>query len=55
MMPVMDGREFLEHQSRDPALLDIPYSDLDCNASASSSRGESSVEAGSPKRAVQND
>jgi CheY-like chemotaxis protein len=24
MMPVMDGWEFLEHQSRDPALLDIP-------------------------------
>jgi CheY-like chemotaxis protein len=24
MMPLMDGWEFLEHQSRDPALLDIP-------------------------------
>jgi CheY-like chemotaxis protein len=24
MMPVMDGWEFLEHQSHDPALLDIP-------------------------------
>jgi CheY-like chemotaxis protein len=24
MMPVMNGWEFLEHQSRDPALLDIP-------------------------------
>jgi CheY-like chemotaxis protein len=24
LMPVMDGPEFLEHQSSDPALLDIP-------------------------------
>jgi CheY-like chemotaxis protein len=24
MMPLMDGWEFLEHQSHDPALLDIP-------------------------------
>jgi CheY-like chemotaxis protein len=32
MMPLMDGWEFLEHQSRDPALLDIPVVVLSATA-----------------------